>query len=856
MSRTFLLARVLTILVLLLGALAAPLSAEAATYTVNTTDDATDGRCDARHCSLREAVQEAHYSPGADTVAFNLPGTPPYVIRLLSGLTIIASDLTVAGDTQPGYVDRPVVILDGSRSTGSAFLIVGDRATIRGLALVNFSMTAIRTGDETLVERNYIGSNPDGTAAGNGIGVKVQGTAPVVRDNVISANETGILLDYSADAVVQRNRIGTTPDGETALGNGTGIRLQGSARDTLIGGAGIWDFDGNVIAGSSLYGIDDASSPYGGHVIANNRIGTNASGNRAIPNAVGINRWAEHDSYEGSLTIQYNVVSGNGIGMRLNGNGHSVYLNFVGIDRLGARTVPNTEVGIQLEGCGVCRVEQNVISGNPTGILLIPGSGIEFDAVIAGNRIGTDPGERVLFPNGIGIDIEGGQRTVVEHNTIGGNDVGLRLGAGDATVRHNFIGVHATGSPPALPNGTGIQVGLGVEPSTIGASSEADGNLIAFNTGDGILSSGGGGFAVQANKIYQNGGHGVHIDAGRGEPPPEGLGVTLGTNSIYDNGGLGIRVEHPALVGDLQPPELTSTRGHSVSGTALPGALIEVFLAAPDPSHSGEGKTYVGFGYAAGDGEFTITVTGEGTCPTYTATVTDSHGNTSEFSRNRATCLSPRPLVAVIWILVVAGGGSAFTVIIRRRPLTLRTVPWLVIGGLLGAGLGILLLRLPFVQVEWGQPDTQRAPAPAPGNLPVTLTPLLDITVTPGTPVPGPEAMAREDANCRQGPSTQFNVATHLTQGQIVPITGRLAQGGWWQVRPADLQIPCWIAERVVEPYGDLNLVPVVIPPLLPTPTPTQEPVSPAQGCLCWNGNVYICTVPCPGYCKGGPCTP
>jgi hypothetical protein len=110
--------------------------------------------------------------------------------------------------------------------------------------------------------------------------------------------------------------------------------------------------------------------------------------------------------------------------------------------------------------------------------------------------------------------------------------------------------------------------------------------------------------------------------------------------------------------------------------------------------------------------------------------------------------------------------------------------------------------------------------------------------------------MAREDANCRQGPSTQFNIATHLTQGEVVPITGRLAQGDWWQVQPPDLQIPCWIAESVAEIYGDLTNVPVAIPPALPTPTPTEEP---PQGCSCWiGGQQCVYTAQCPAQCT--PC--
>jgi len=133
-----------------------------------------------------------------------------------------------------------------------------------------------------------------------------------------------------------------------------------------------------------------------------------------------------------------------------------------------------------------------------------------------------------------------------------------------------------------------------------------------------------------------------------------------------------------------------------------------------------------------------------------------------------------------------------------------------------------------------------------------TAVPTAPAEASPAVPAAAPEAMALQDANCRQGPSTQFNVATHLTQGQVVPITGRLAQGGWWQIQPADLQIPCWIAESVVEPYGDLVGVRFVIPPALPTPAPTEEP--PTQGCMCYTmGQKCVYIVPCPAECKACP---
>jgi CSLREA domain-containing protein len=49
----------------LLLALAVP--ARATTFTVNVTDDTTDGTCNAAHCSLREALTAAQSQPGHRT---------------------------------------------------------------------------------------------------------------------------------------------------------------------------------------------------------------------------------------------------------------------------------------------------------------------------------------------------------------------------------------------------------------------------------------------------------------------------------------------------------------------------------------------------------------------------------------------------------------------------------------------------------------------------------------------------------------------------------------------------------------------------------------------------------------------
>ncbi|MCX6072273.1 MAG: hypothetical protein NTU91_15700 [Chloroflexi bacterium] len=121
---------------------------------------------------------------------------------------------------------------------------------------------------------------------------------------------------------------------------------------------------------------------------------------------------------------------------------------------------------------------------------------------------------------------------------------------------------------------------------------------------------------------------------------------------------------------------------------------------------------------------------------------------------------------------------------------------------------------------------------------------------SPSGAVPSGTPFARvlTDARCRLGPGTNYPILTYLSQGQSFPITGRFERGGWWQLRAADIQLPCWIAEDVVEPTGDLENVPFAIPPAAPTVMPTEEPPSPAQGCRCLQTNC-IYAVPCPGVC-------
>jgi hypothetical protein len=156
------------------------------------------------------------------------------------------------------------------------------------------------SGNGAVLQGNYFGTNPAGTAVFPNGGIDVYysshvligGTAPGAGNVIAGAIAQAIRVrGDSYNDVIQGNYIGTNPAG-AVLGNTTGIYVGGAATDTLIGGTA--PGAGNVIGcsmgghGSSGvstgYGIafDGSDGPGGsitsGNVVQGNFIGTNAAG--------------------------------------------------------------------------------------------------------------------------------------------------------------------------------------------------------------------------------------------------------------------------------------------------------------------------------------------------------------------------------------------------------------------------------------------------------------------------------------------------------------------------------------------------------------------------------------------------
>ncbi|MCC6742849.1 MAG: IPT/TIG domain-containing protein [Acidobacteria bacterium] len=258
--------------------------------------------------TLRQAILDSNATPGADTLTFGI-GSGSKTIRVSVPLPEITDAVTVDGSTQPGFSGKPIVEIDGT-AAGEAvdgFAISAGGTTIRGLVINGFSGAGIRIrtlGDNRIVGC-YLGTDAAGASARpNGTGIAIDasagnviGGANAADRNVISGNsDSGVAIagDPNAtfseahDNAVIGNYIGTNAAGTALVSNGgAGIHTNRAFR-TTIGGSTAGAM--NVISGNEYHGIiienssDPGSTAESFNTVQGNRIGTDVSGVRAIPN--------------------------------------------------------------------------------------------------------------------------------------------------------------------------------------------------------------------------------------------------------------------------------------------------------------------------------------------------------------------------------------------------------------------------------------------------------------------------------------------------------------------------------------------------------------------------------------------
>ena len=384
---------------------------------------------------------------------------------------------------------------------------------------------------------------------------------------------------------------GSANTGTTSLNADLRVEIDGSLLTTDVNGLRL-AAPNNVIRGLVINrvapagffvnadGIEVAST---GNRIEGNTIGTNAAGTVAQPNSyAGIRVLADNNIIGGRTADAKNLLSGNtnqGVYVS-NASNNAVQGNFIGVDAAATASLgqgygvsvvlggSNNTVGGPLVG------QRNVISGHAfAGVYTVSPS---TQTRIIGNYIGTTATGNTALGNQDGIQINDGDNNIIggpvgttpggactgDCNLLSGNSgrgIYLFSGADNNEVQGNYIGVNVLGTV-AVPNGSQgfYQEGSGTG-TLIGGATPNTRNVIAGNSGEGILLTAGtsdhmvvGNYiGVYADGVTtgSNGGAGIHlasvsaITIGGTTGTTPGGACTGACNVIAGNTGPGIQVE-------------------------------------------------------------------------------------------------------------------------------------------------------------------------------------------------------------------------------------------------------------------------------------------------------------------------
>jgi len=304
----------------------------------------------------------------------------------IRGLSITNFDLAGIDDrAENSVITGNFIGLDPSgavRGNGVGILVSGANATVGGSTAAarnvisgnigdgvqvcdcSFNHLDDGTGANIRVLGNYIGTNVAGTAAlGNQIGVHVLGpgfntqfgvcnpgvvNTSIASGNVISGNRsTGVAVDECAwGTTVNQNRIGTNAAATAAVAN--------AADGVKVTNAGATIVSSNVVSGNAHDGVNLSINGLPANSVLGNKVGTDSTGNQAIPNlgnGVTISGFPGTDGHNtlGDQGANANIIANNGgAGVRETSSGgtamrfNSIHDNVgLGIDIGGAGVTPN-----------------------------------------------------------------------------------------------------------------------------------------------------------------------------------------------------------------------------------------------------------------------------------------------------------------------------------------------------------------------------------------------------------------------------------------------------------------------------------------------------------------------------------
>ncbi len=284
----------------------------------------------------------------------------------------------------------------------------------------------------------------------------------------------------------------------------------------------------STVAGLAIGGFEKAGIALGlrgANTLTANHLGTDATGQTARSNGVGIriDSGASENhigrSKIGETQLLGNVVSGNrqhGISVGVTSDRNRMVGNLIGTDVFGKNPLPNQMDGILLDNSSANIIGgadvgfENIISGNGRAGVMVQGPKASGNW-LAGNFIGLASSGTVAISNSTGVQLQDGAHNNIigtngdevddafETNVISGNRVaGVTLTNANTDANRisgNLIGPSPLDALSIEATQTGIVITNGAQNNVIGTNGDGFGdanesNLISGNHAEGILITG------------------------------------------------------------------------------------------------------------------------------------------------------------------------------------------------------------------------------------------------------------------------------------------------------------------------------------------------------------------------------
>ena len=679
--------------------------------------------------SLRHAIEDTNATDGPDEIVFRLSGAGPHVIALESPLPVVTEEVVIDGWSVDEFAGTPIVVLDGTAAgdEASGLTVNGAGVTIRGLVIQNFSRHGIElNAANAVVQGNFIGVDDTGTMVaaneGNGIHISGEVTAHVIgtnaddendeqERNVISGNHgNGIFVSGASENSIAGNRIGTSADGTSAIGNQQSGILLDNASGNNIGGAS--PTEQNLISGNGGNGVQVHTASE--VTITGNRIGL-AVDDTALGNALDGIRITSGELQGNPPVIIFtidvspstaNPFDGTPVGdVNDDGLSNTILdaelagfiafterinaLGFGSTIEIGVSVFAGNGAALDMDPSGATHLTTfagaNVdMNGEPDVIDVLKtivvghastGAGTHF---VDGLGSAADTFDELATPTGEGNIVfvsdgenNGGafqtQVTRLENQGVRRFAVGMGGLARLTELRQIDENAELVESTDRFTDLLISFLGIDGQESDfgvrVGEFGPGGGNSIAFNGQDGVnvMNTLAIRNAIRGNAIFQNGDLG--IDIGRNGP-------NTNDDKDLDAGANGL-LNFPVLTSARVSNDVVEFSGNLNS---IPDAtlLIDAYLTPAE--NAPQGEIFLGSFVAStdefGNADFSRTLSVPDVAGTYwlTLTSTDTDGNTSEFSEAREIQI-PAGTFSVFDVLVSEADDHATLALSLDKPL-------------------------------------------------------------------------------------------------------------------------------------------------------------------------------------------